>query len=443
MKFFFIIFFLFLFNNCSFDNKTGIWNNEKNSSSSGKNKNIFEGFEKTSVTDDSFSETFSFKGDLKKVLNNPINNKKWNDIFYDFNNNSKNFRYSNRNEILFKSQKLTKNSISKNKLYINGNLIINDNKGNVIVFSINQKKIISKFNFYKKQFKKLEKELNLFVENDKIFIADNLGFVYAYNYITEKIIWAKNYKIPFSSNLKVSENKIFISNQNNNLYILDKNNGNLLKLIPTEETNVKNQFKNNLSIDDKKSLFFLNSFGSLYSIDLETLKVNWFNNFNQSLDLLPSNLFFGNKVVNSDKKIIVSSNSKTFLVNSNTGNIIKKFNFSTKIKPIIIDKIVFILTKNNYLIALDLNSNNFLYSHDLSKIKGSKIKWSEKEIFTELMVLNSEIFIFTKNSNVLNLNIDGTIKEIKKIPSKIKSYPLSIDNALLYLNSKNKLIILS
>ena len=84
--------------------------------------------------------------------------------------------------------------------------------------------------------------------------------------------------------MKIYKNKLVVSNHNNNLYILDKNTGNLLKLIPTEETSIKNQFTNNLSINENGKLFFLNSFGTLYSIDLNNLVINWFNNINQSLD---------------------------------------------------------------------------------------------------------------------------------------------------------------
>ena len=73
-----------------------------------------------------------------------------------------------------------------------------------------------------------------------------------------------------------SKDKLILSNQNNHLYFINKNNGNILKLIPTEETVVKNKFINNISLDNE-STFFLNTFGSLYSLDnnkLTTDKTN-------------------------------------------------------------------------------------------------------------------------------------------------------------------------
>ena len=38
------------------------------------------------------------------------------------------------------------------------------------------KKNINKFNFYKKKYKKIKKNLNLIVENNIIYVSDNLGF---------------------------------------------------------------------------------------------------------------------------------------------------------------------------------------------------------------------------------------------------------------------------
>ena len=158
-------------------------------------------------------------------------------------------------------------------------------EGNIVVYSIKEKRIISKYNFYKKKFKKIKKKLNIIVENNVIFVADNLGYFYAYNYELNRVIWAKNYKVPFSSNLKIFNNKIAVSNQNNNLYIIDNKTGDLFKLIPTEETFIKNKFINNLSIVDENKLF-LNSFGSLYSINTDNMSVNWFNNLINHLPYL-------------------------------------------------------------------------------------------------------------------------------------------------------------
>ena len=104
---------------------------------------------------------------------------------------------------------------------------------------------------------------------------------------------------------------VIVANIKNNVFFLKKNNGETIKSILTEETRVTNQFVNNFSIT-KDNLLFLNSFGSLYSINLNTKKIKWFLNLNQSLDLKTDNLFNGNQIVNYNDKIVVSSNNFLF-----------------------------------------------------------------------------------------------------------------------------------
>ena len=59
------------------------------------------------------------------------------------------------------------------------------------------------------------------------------------------------------------------------------------------------------------------------------------------------------------------------------------------------------------------------------------------------MVLNNEIFIFPNNSNILIFDINGKFERKIKFPSKIYSYPISIKRSILFLNNKNKLIVLN
>ena len=110
----------------------------------------------------------------------------------------------------------------------------------------------------------------------------------------------KTIKYHLNQNLKIFKNKLIAVNQNNDLLFLDKKDGNLLKLIPTEDTTVKNEFVNNISIDNNFS-YFLNTYGSLYSIDNERMSIRWFLNLNQSLSINPSDIFNGNQIVNKKK----------------------------------------------------------------------------------------------------------------------------------------------
>ena len=442
MKLFYSLIILFLFNNCSFDNKTGIWKNEKEDYK--KNSNLFKDFKSISSLKDNFNEIITLDNKTQIKISAPINNLEWKDFFYGFNNNTNNFMYENKNQISTSSMKLSRSTTSENILFSNNSLIANDEKGNIVIFSVLEKKIIKKFNFYKNKFKNIDKKLYLIIEKDVIYISDNIGYLYALNLKTGQLIWAKNYKVPFRSNLKVVNNKLIASSQNNDLLFFNKKNGELIKFIPTEETIVKNQFINNLSITDEKNLLFLNTYGSLYSIDLKSMKIVWFINLNQSTDINPSNLFTSNEIVNSSNKILVTSNSNFFIIDNDTGSILNKFSFSPLLKPIINENYVFLITKNNFLILLDLNANKILYSSDIdNQISNFLNIKKEKTLIKSFMLINNEIFIFLKNSYILRFQSTGVIKSVKKLPAKLNSIPIVINKFIYFLNKKNKLIILS
>ena len=55
----------------------------------------------------------------------------------------------------------------------------------------------------------------------------------------------------------------------------------------------------------------------------------------------------------------------------------------------------------------------------------------KKNVMIEtFLILNNKIFIFLKNSYILNFEIEWKINEIDKLPSKINSNPIIIDKSL-------------
>ena len=440
MKLYFISIILLLINACSFDNKSGIWTSDIEEK---KKRDILKDFKKISVSEDVFDKIISLENSKKIEISLPINNLQWNDIYFNDENNLKNFKADNLNQILFQSKKLSRNKSSNYLIFENGNLIISDDKGNIIVYSVKEKKIISKYNFYRKEYKGIKKKLNLYVQNNIIYVSDSVGYLYAFNYENKQLIWAKNYKLPLKSNLKISGNKIICADVNNNLIFFDRENGELLKLIPTEGTTVTNEFVNNIS-KYKSNIFFLNSYGTLYSINSETMDLKWFINLNPSLNLNQSNLFDGSEIINNGSKIVVSSNKKTFFIDVKTGSILKSYNFTSAVKPIIHNNIGFFVTNNSLLVAINLDNYQILYSKDINLQVAKFLNAKKRNLnFKDVMLLNSEIFVFLENSFILNFENNGELKDVKRLPSKIYSSPILIDSSILYLNLRKKLIILN
>ena len=202
-----LILLFFLLVNCSFDSKTGIWNNSGITKTDNKR---FENFKTLYTEEKPFNLEITPPKDTIINLSPIKKNDKWVDEFFSDANNSANYNFKNSNNLIFQSKKLSRYKI-KNKILFDGNfLITSDIRGNLIVSSIDSNQDIYRFNFYKNRFKKINKILNIIIENNIAYVSDNIGYVYALDYRNKKLMWAKNYKIPFRSNLKIYDNKIIL-----------------------------------------------------------------------------------------------------------------------------------------------------------------------------------------------------------------------------------------
>ena len=126
MKIFLLYFFFILFNNCSFDNKSGIWKNENNIDKNQKDN--FKQFKNVSTSIDPFTEIIEIKKNYEFKLSRKINPTSWKQIYLNQNNNLNNFEYNNLNEIFFRSKKISKYKVNDHILYEDGNIINSDLK---------------------------------------------------------------------------------------------------------------------------------------------------------------------------------------------------------------------------------------------------------------------------------------------------------------------------
>ncbi len=442
MRLFYFFFTIIFLVGCSFDNKSGIWENDS-SQTYKKQSELFGDFKKFSSTQSKFNKTVTLDKNFSFNKIAPIKNKAWKDIFYNNSNNRKNFKYNDQNQLVLKSKKITNHITNKYLLVEDNNIIVSDVKGNINIFSLEDNILLERFNFYKKKYKKIKKKLNMIVQDNTIYVSDNLGYIYAYNYSKKKILWAKDLKIPFRSNLKITKDIVFASNQNNEIIFIDIKNGEIIKSIPTEENVIKNQFTNSLSLN-QNSLFFLNSFGSLYSIDTESLEINWFINLNKSVDLSPSNLFYANQIIHENNKVIVSTKDNTYLIDANNGIILEKKNFSSIIQPIIYGEYIFFVTDNDLLISMSLNDGKILYSYNINQLVADYLNTKKKKVLPKnLLFLNNEIFIFLANSYLINFNMNGSLKDLRKLPAKINSEVIVIAERVLFLGKDNKIRLIN
>ena len=210
-----LIFITIMLVNCSFDNKTGIWKDasnipvEKSTSNTINKQDVNSRYESIFVDKQIFNEERELARNFNFKIEKELQNTNWPQEFASNTNNFSNIQYSNNKVLVSKSPKLSRSlndkSITiKNTILYDDKIISYDHKGKVFVYSLESRKKILEYNFYKKTFKDYSKKIFLIVDKNIIYAADNLGYIYAVNIDTGFLIWAKNYGIPFRSNLKTT-----------------------------------------------------------------------------------------------------------------------------------------------------------------------------------------------------------------------------------------------
>ena len=84
MKMYLILVIILFLQNCSFDQKSGIWNNENSNTDS--KKSMFKDFQKLSSTNWLVDQIIKIDEKFNFKLPDPVNNLEWSDTFDKTNN---------------------------------------------------------------------------------------------------------------------------------------------------------------------------------------------------------------------------------------------------------------------------------------------------------------------------------------------------------------------
>ena len=439
---------------CSFDNKTGIWKDASSIPVDNKSTKSILANQPDSKYEDVFTENQTFNEE-KESLN--FSNIKvdetttivnWLEQYAIPTNNISNFSYSGNEKLLSRSSKLSnfssvKSNLNRNIVFYKDNLISYDHKGKIFIYSLSLKKKIFEYSFYKKKFKKVNKEIYLIVNENILYAADNLGYMYALNLDEKSIIWAKNYGIPFRSNIKLAYNQILLANQDNVIYSINSNTGEKNWQFATSPTFLKSDFKNNIALDLlNDNLFFLNTSGQLYSINYLKEKINWVLNFKNTSLPGDTELFLSHPIVLKSESLITTT--KNALISYNATTALRNWSLSaqTIFKPIINSNYTYAILKNNLLICIDNTTGNVMWSKNVFKSKEfEKIKKIFK-LVVDFKIVNSKINIYYANGYLLSFNpINGNLVSLNKISKKgISSKIFFLKDRMLFIDNKNKLL---
>ena len=434
---------LILLTNCSFDNKTGIWDDKKKEeariSEIEKKQKELVSKEKIYSSESIYTQEISLN--QKITISSAKKNSSWKMSNLNHQNFLGNIYLSGINNTFLK-KKIGKNKFSISKvmsspLVIDNNIILSDNTGTI--FNISQSGNLNwKINIYDKTHKKVFKNLVFSIYQNNIYIADNIGYIYSIDLSIGKILWIKNHGIPIKSNIKIFDGKIFLVNQDNRAICLNTKNGSKVWDIRSISSFIKIQNFLSSAISKKGEIVFITSSGDLIKTGLSNGKVYWSLNTLESTLAHAADFFKSSEIVILDNIIFFSAKSSIFSINLNNGYINWKREVSSVATPIIDEENIFIQTENGYFVIMDKETGEILSSTNILKIlKKSK----QKTTITGFVMGSGKIYSTTLNGYlIISSPITGKVEYFKKIGDPIVSSPI-ISNGKLYILTQNSLIL--
>ena len=441
-KIYFIIT-LFLLSSCSFQNTGSFFKDH----SKDLEKEIFK--KNTKLV---FTEAKNFKKEITGIteakIPEEVINSNWLETNYKKQNYIPHLKYNNSNNLIYKSKKLGKNKfdttdLSFETLIYDNNIFLYDLSGNVFKFSILNKKLVWKFNFYKKRYKKIPIYLKLKISDNNLIVSDNLGYLYILDIQTGKLNWAKNFGVPFRSSIKTEKENIFLLNQDNKFYIINKKDGEKKTNFETFPSTLKSELETSISLDQSKNnLFFVTSAGQLYSINYKTNNLNWLINLSMTNKGQSKKFFFSSPIIFKKDTLYISTSISTYSINAINGSINWELPFSTYVRPAISENFIILASNDGFILNLDIKTGKVLWSKSLFK---SSDKLNPKKIgqIKSLLLASNKILVSTSKGFFIFIDYkDGKIFNFTKASGNgFFSNPVIVNKKIFVVDNKTRILI--
>ena len=239
------------------------------------------------------------------------------------------------------------------------------------------------------------------INNDKIYSIDMNNILRCISLLDGSEIWkfkSENIflKSPKRNSIIIDNNRVFINNSVGDIIAINAENGSLLWQTPTQSSTIyENAFNLVLSdlVAQGNSLIFSNNRNEFYSLNLNNGLINWKQEVNSNV----RSIFYNDLIFS------VSNEGYFFVIDGKNGNIIRitdifrVFGDKTreKIKPVgfiaSYDKLM-LSTNNGRLLTIDIASGK---TESISKIDNEKI--------SRPFVFNKKI-ILVKDNSIIRLN---------------------------------------
>jgi len=420
-KFFLYLFLLLILSSCGIDNKE-IKDQNENS------KIIFE-------------KSKPIKKELNSNLKIKLNKLTKGEVFLGNNTNSVgniNFETNFNKTSSYKFSAIKEFNFNQPELIFTNDesIVFFDGKGSI--FKINKDlNEIWKVNHYTKKEKKL-KPIIYFAQTDKkIIAADNLSKIYLINLNDGNLIKSIESNTGFNSNIKVSNDRFFIVDFENTIRCFSTKDGLELWNFDTENPFIKSKKKLSLVIKGEL-VFFINSIGDLTALNINNGSLFWQtptqNNiiYQDAFTLENSDLVFAN-----DSIYFSNNKNELFSIDARTGIVNWKQTVNSSLTPTIIENLVFVVSNEGYLFIIDNKKGNIIRITNMLK----NIKNKKNEIKPAgFVIARNKIYLSLNNGRLIKSDVTTGIEENVFKISNSKILRPNIFGDKMYLLKHNAII---
>tara|TARA_Y100000746_G_scaffold147580_1_gene126254 strand:- start:121 stop:1395 length:1275 start_codon:yes stop_codon:yes gene_type:complete len=293
-------------------------------------------------------------------------------------------------------------------IFTNDNSIVFFN-GKGSIFKINKDlKEIWKVNYYTKKEKKLKPIIYFAQVDNKLIAADNLSKVYLINLENGNLINTIENNAGFNSNIKVANDKFLIVDLNNTIRCFSSNKGNEIWNFDTENPFIKSKKKLSLIIKGEL-VFFINSIGDITALNINTGSVFWQTPTQSNLIYQEAFTLENSDLVFANDSIYFSNNkNELFSIDARTGIVNWKQTVNSTLEPVIIENLLFSVSREGYLFVIDNKRGNIIRITNMLK----NIKNKKNEIKPSgFIIARNKIYLSLNNGRVIKSDVTTGIEE--------------------------------
>ena len=420
-KLFVYLFLLLILSSCGLGSKEVIESNKKSKIIFEKSKPIKKEFNK------------NLKLNLSELTNSEV-------FFKNNTNNAGNINFSTNFDktINYKFKTIKEFDFNQPELIFtkDESIVFFDGKGSIFKIN-NELKEIWKVNHYTKREKKLKPIIYFAQTNNKLVAADNLSKVYLIDLNNGNLIKSIENNAGFNSNIKISNDKFFIVDLNNVIRCFSINDGNELWNFETENPFIKSRKKLSLIIKGEL-VFFINNIGDLTALNINNGSLFWQIPTQSNVIYQDAFALENSDLVFTNDTIYFSNNkNELFSIDARSGIVNWKQTVNSSLTPTIIENLIISVSNDGYLFVLENTQGNIIRIINMLKnIKDKKNKIKP----TGFVIARNKIYLSLNNGRLIKADfITGEVESINKLSgSKILRPKVFNDN--MYIIKNNAII---